>query len=119
MSDATSMAEDFASGRSDPVQILEQALEKASEVPAVFISLTAERARRDPHAPAARRRARPPRTVGGRRRRTATPHAQAHCAGARRLPARHARADARDARARRDQNPPATPHGRVRRRVAA
>ena len=63
--------------------------------------------------------ARPPRTLGGRRRRTATPHAQAHCAGARRLPARHARADARDARARRDQNPPATPHGRVRRRVAA
>gem|GEM_PF-4704193 len=30
MSDATSMAEDFASGRSDPVQALEQALAHAS-----------------------------------------------------------------------------------------
>ncbi|MDY7064660.1 hypothetical protein PsexTeo8_10780 [Pseudomonas extremaustralis] len=43
MSDATSMAEDFASGRSDPVHVLEQALDKASRAPAVFISLTAAR----------------------------------------------------------------------------
>ena len=57
MSDATSMAEDFASGRSDPVQALEQALDKASQVPAVFISLTAERARREAEAAAARWRA--------------------------------------------------------------
>ena len=57
MSDATSMAEDFASGRNDPVQALEQALDKASQVPAVFISLTAERARREAEAAAARWRA--------------------------------------------------------------
>lgn len=57
MSDATSMAEDFASGRNDPVQALEQALDKASQVPAVFISLTDERARREAEAAAARWRA--------------------------------------------------------------
>ncbi len=57
MSDATSMAEDFASGRSDPVQALEQALDKASQVPSVFISLTPERARREAQASAARWRA--------------------------------------------------------------
>lgn len=63
MSDATSMAEDFASGRSDPVQALEQALAKASQVPAVFISLTAERARREAEASAARWRAGQPLSV--------------------------------------------------------
>ena len=63
MSDATSMAEDFASGRSDPVQALEQALEKASQVPAVFISLTGERARREAEAAAARWRAGQPVSV--------------------------------------------------------
>ncbi|HCT08655.1 MAG TPA: amidase, partial [Pseudomonas sp.] len=54
MSDATSMAEAFASGRSDPVQALEQALDQASRCPGVFISLTAERARREAEAAAAR-----------------------------------------------------------------
>lgn len=63
MSDATSMAEDFASGRSDPVQALEQALEKASRVPSVFISLTPERARREAEAAAARWRAGQPLSV--------------------------------------------------------
>lgn len=57
MSDATSMAEAFASGRSDPVQVLEQALLHASMAPTVFISLTAERARREAEAAAARWRA--------------------------------------------------------------
>jgi len=54
MSDATSMAEAFASGRSDPVQALEQVLLHASMAPTVFISLTAERARREAEASAAR-----------------------------------------------------------------
>ncbi|MBW8125821.1 MULTISPECIES: amidase [Pseudomonas] len=63
MSDATSMAEDFASGRSDPVQALEQALERASQVPSVFISLTSERARREAAAAAARWRAGQPLSV--------------------------------------------------------
>ncbi|OAE14193.1 amidase [Pseudomonas simiae] len=54
MSDATSMAEAFASGRSDPVQALEQVLLHASMAPTVFISLTAERARREAQASAAR-----------------------------------------------------------------
>ncbi|WLH85902.1 amidase [Pseudomonas sp. FP2338] len=57
MSDATSMAQDFASGRNDPVQALEQALVHASMAPSVFISLTAERARREAEAAAARWRA--------------------------------------------------------------
>ncbi|WP_447095873.1 amidase [Pseudomonas sp. CF10PS3] len=57
MSDATSMAEDFASGRSDPVKALEQALDQASRSASVFISLTAERARREAEASAARWRA--------------------------------------------------------------
>ena len=57
MSDAISMAEAFASGRSDPVQVLEQALIHASMTPGVFISLTAERARREAEACAARWRA--------------------------------------------------------------
>ena len=63
MSDATSMAEDFASGRSDPVHVLEQALDKASRAPAVFISLTAARARREAEASAARWRAGQPLSV--------------------------------------------------------
>ena len=57
MSDATSMAEAFASGRSDPVQVLEQTLVHASTVPSVFICVTAERARREAEASAARWRA--------------------------------------------------------------
>lgn len=57
MSDATSMAEAFASGRSDPVQALEQALVHASMAPSVFISLTTERAWREAEASAARWRA--------------------------------------------------------------
>ncbi len=63
MSDATSMAEAFASGRSDPVQVLEQALLHASLSPTVFISLTAERARREAEAAAARWRAGQPLSV--------------------------------------------------------
>ena len=63
MSDATSMAEDFASGRSDPVQALEQALDHASRSAAVFIALTAERARREAEAAAARWRAGQPLSV--------------------------------------------------------
>ncbi|MGU9822509.1 amidase [Pseudomonas sp. LF090] len=63
MSDATSMAEAFASGRSDPVQILEQALLHASMAPTVFISLTAKRARREAEAAAARWRAGQPLSV--------------------------------------------------------
>ena len=63
MSDATSMAEAFARGRSDPVQALEQALLHASMAPSVFISLTAERARREAEASAARWRAGQPLSV--------------------------------------------------------
>ena len=63
MSDATSMAEAFASGRSDPVQALEQALEQASRSTSVFISLTTERARREAEASAARWRAGQPLSV--------------------------------------------------------
>ncbi|NVZ68910.1 amidase [Pseudomonas costantinii] len=63
MSDATSMAEAFASGRSDPVQALEQALDLASRSAGVFISLTAERARREAEASAARWRAGQPLSV--------------------------------------------------------
>lgn len=57
MSDATSMAENFASRRCDPVQVLEQALERAGQVAGVFISMTAERARAEAEAAAARWRA--------------------------------------------------------------
>ncbi|KPG72305.1 amidase [Pseudomonas libanensis] len=63
MSDATSMAEAFASGHSDPVQVLEQALVHASMAPSVFISLTVERARREAEASAARWRAGQPLSV--------------------------------------------------------
>lgn len=57
MSDATSMAEDFAHGRSDPVQALEHSLDQARRSSCVFISLTADRARREAEAAAARWRA--------------------------------------------------------------
>ncbi len=57
MSDATSMAEDFAHGRSDPVQALERSLDQARRSSSVFISLTADRARREAEAAAARWRA--------------------------------------------------------------
>lgn len=63
MSDATSMAEDFASGRNDPVQALEQVLAQAGQSAGVFISLTAERARREAEAAAARWRADQPLSV--------------------------------------------------------
>ena len=63
MSDATSMAQAFASGHNDPVQALEQALVHASMAPSVFISLTAERARREAEAAAARWRAGQPLSV--------------------------------------------------------
>ncbi|WP_248731128.1 amidase [Pseudomonas sp. MWU13-2517] len=63
MSDATAMAESFASGRSDPVEVLEQALVHASMAPSVFISLTVERARREAEAAAARWRAGQPLSV--------------------------------------------------------
>ncbi|KMT57595.1 amidase [Pseudomonas fildesensis] len=63
MSDATSMAEDFASGRSDPVQALEQTLDQARQSTSVFISLSAERARREAEAAAARWRAGQPLSV--------------------------------------------------------
>jgi aspartyl-tRNA(Asn)/glutamyl-tRNA(Gln) amidotransferase subunit A len=52
--DATAMAETFASGRSDPVEALERALAKAAASEHVFISLSADRARREAHAAAAR-----------------------------------------------------------------
>jgi len=63
MSDATSMAEAFASGRSDPVQALEQALDHVSRSTSVFISLTPERARREAEASAVRWRAGQPLSV--------------------------------------------------------
>ncbi len=63
MSDATSMAEDFASGRSDPVQALEHAIDQAGRYAGVFISLTLERARREAKAAAARWRAGQPLSV--------------------------------------------------------
>jgi aspartyl-tRNA(Asn)/glutamyl-tRNA(Gln) amidotransferase subunit A len=63
MSDATSLAEDFASGRSDPVQALEQVLAQAGEALGVFIALTAERARREACASTARWRAGQPLSV--------------------------------------------------------
>ncbi|RMT81898.1 amidase [Pseudomonas viridiflava] len=52
--DACSLADDFAQGRNDPVQSLEQALRRAREVDHVFISLSEERARREAEASAAR-----------------------------------------------------------------
>lgn len=55
--DAIALAEAFASGRTDPVQVLEQALEQASRAEHVFVSLTEARARREAQASAARWRA--------------------------------------------------------------
>ena len=52
--DATSMAETFAAGLSDPVQALEQVLEKVEQHAHVFISVSSERARREAQACAAR-----------------------------------------------------------------
>ncbi len=63
MLDATSMAEDFASGRSDPVHALDQVLEQASRSAGVFIALTPERARREAQASAARWQAGQPLSV--------------------------------------------------------
>lgn len=55
--DAIALAEAFASGRTDPVQVLEQALEQAARAEHVFVSLTEARARREAQASAARWRA--------------------------------------------------------------
>lgn len=54
LNDATALAEAFAQGRTDPVQVLEQALELAEVTPHVFISLCPARARREAEAAAAR-----------------------------------------------------------------
>ncbi|AVO57679.1 amidase [Pseudomonas chlororaphis] len=54
LNDATALAEAFALGRTDPVQVLEQALELAEATPHVFISLCPTRARREAEAAAAR-----------------------------------------------------------------
>lgn len=55
--DAVALAEAFASGRTDPVQVLERALEQAARAEHVFVSLTEARARREAQASAARWRA--------------------------------------------------------------
>ncbi|WP_423812635.1 amidase [Pseudomonas viridiflava] len=52
--DACALADDFAQGRTDPVQALEQALHRAGQVDHVFISMNEERARREAEASAAR-----------------------------------------------------------------
>uniref|UniRef100_UPI0004042818 amidase n=1 Tax=Pseudomonas syringae TaxID=317 RepID=UPI0004042818 len=52
--DACALAEDFAQGRTDPVQALEQALYRARQVDHVFISMSEERARREAEASAVR-----------------------------------------------------------------
>ncbi|WHS63192.1 amidase [Pseudomonas sp. G2-4] len=52
--DALALAEQFASGSSDPVRALDEALAKAAEVDHVFISLCSVRARREALASAAR-----------------------------------------------------------------
>ena len=57
LNDATAMAQAFASSRTDPVQVLEQALALAEATPHVFISLCPARARREAEAAAARWRA--------------------------------------------------------------
>ncbi|WP_241150647.1 amidase family protein, partial [Pseudomonas viridiflava] len=51
---ASAMAEEYASGRNDPAQALELALEQALCTDHVFISLSVERARREAQASAAR-----------------------------------------------------------------
>lgn len=52
--DACALAEDFAQGRSDPVQALDKALQQAARADHVFISMSIERARREAEASAAR-----------------------------------------------------------------
>ncbi|KWT12918.1 MULTISPECIES: amidase [Pseudomonas syringae group] len=52
--DACAMAEAFAQGLSDPLQVLEDALQQATQVDHVFISMSVERARREAEASAAR-----------------------------------------------------------------
>lgn len=52
--DACALAEDFASGRNDPVHALDCALQQAIKADHVFISMSADRARREAHAAAAR-----------------------------------------------------------------
>ncbi|MEE4340745.1 amidase [Pseudomonas alliivorans] len=52
--DACALADDFAKGRNNPVQALEQALHRAGQVDHVFISMSEERARREAEASAAR-----------------------------------------------------------------
>ncbi|WP_371321839.1 amidase [Pseudomonas alliivorans] len=52
--DACALAEDFAKGRNNPVQALEQALHRAGQVDHAFISMSEERARREAEASAAR-----------------------------------------------------------------
>ncbi|MEE4887775.1 amidase [Pseudomonas alliivorans] len=52
--DACALADDFAKGRNNPVQALEQALHRADQVDHVFISMSEERARREAEASAAR-----------------------------------------------------------------
>ncbi|QIQ73508.1 2-amino-5-chloromuconic acid deaminase [Pseudomonas coronafaciens] len=48
------MAEDFAKGRSDPLRVLDMALQQATQVDNVFISMSVDRARREAEASAAR-----------------------------------------------------------------
>jgi aspartyl-tRNA(Asn)/glutamyl-tRNA(Gln) amidotransferase subunit A len=57
LSDGCAMADDFAQGRSDPMQALDQALDNADQVECVLISRSIERARREAQASAARWRA--------------------------------------------------------------
>ncbi|APF36774.1 glutamyl-tRNA amidotransferase [Chelatococcus daeguensis] len=52
----TDIAADLASGRTDPVRLVEEALDKARAAPAVFITLMAEEALAEACAAAARRR---------------------------------------------------------------
>ncbi|MCQ2988837.1 amidase [Pseudomonas tremae] len=52
--DACAMAEDFAKGRSDPLRVLDMALQQATQVDNVFISMSVDRARREAEASAAR-----------------------------------------------------------------
>jgi aspartyl-tRNA(Asn)/glutamyl-tRNA(Gln) amidotransferase subunit A len=51
---ALQLARAYASGNADPVTVVEEALAKASAVPAVFLSVTAERARHEAAASAQR-----------------------------------------------------------------
>lgn len=60
VTDALAMADAFASGSSDPVQALDEALAKAAAVEHVFICFSSERARREAQASAARWKAAQP-----------------------------------------------------------